>query len=97
MKFLLSEILAFTIAVANIFLTNNFLGGEFLNYGPNAIKYLNTPVYDSNNPLNEIFPKASFIVLFDNIIKFFFLVPNSLLENLFLLNKQIIFFSNSKT
>lgn len=58
-SFLLCECAAFAISVGNLFFTNTFLGGEFFQFGPAALKYLNTNATDNTNPLNEIFPKVA--------------------------------------
>ncbi|KAL7647303.1 UNVERIFIED_CONTAM: hypothetical protein RMT77_000898 [Armadillidium vulgare] len=57
-SFLFVEIFGVFIAILNLFLTNAFLGGEFFSFGPAAVKYLQSPAYDFNNPLNEVFPKV---------------------------------------
>ena len=58
-NFLLVELFAVAISIINLYATNAFLGGEFFSYGPDAIKYLNSPAYDYNSPLNQVFPKVS--------------------------------------
>ncbi|KAB7506475.1 Innexin inx1 [Armadillidium nasatum] len=57
-SFLFVEIFGVFIAILNLFLTNAFLGGEFFSFGPAAVKYIQSPAYDFNNPLNEVFPKV---------------------------------------
>lgn len=58
--FLGCEILGVVIAIANLFITNLFLGGKFFYYGEDALKYLTSSVTDPNNPLNQVFPKVCF-------------------------------------
>ncbi|KAG0712606.1 Innexin inx2 [Chionoecetes opilio] len=58
-NFLLCECAAFAISVGNLFFTNTFLGGEFFQFGPAALKYLNSDATDPSNPLNQIFPKVA--------------------------------------
>lgn len=57
--FLLCEILSFAIAVGNLYFTNTFLGGDFFNFGKNALHYLTQPASSPDNPLNEVFPKVT--------------------------------------
>ncbi|XP_071546702.1 innexin inx1-like [Panulirus ornatus] len=57
--FLLCECLTCAISMGNLFFTNTFLGGEFFQFGPAALKYLGSDATDPNNPLNEIFPKVA--------------------------------------
>ncbi|XP_076033170.1 innexin inx2-like [Oratosquilla oratoria] len=58
-RFLLCEVFAVAIAIGNIFFTDKFLGGAFLNYGPGVLSYLNTDVHDPDNPMNAVFPKVT--------------------------------------
>ena len=45
-------------------LTDTFLGGNFLSYGPSVLSYLGGDVTNINNPLNIVFPKVSIYPLF---------------------------------
>ncbi|CAL4108314.1 unnamed protein product [Meganyctiphanes norvegica] len=58
-KFMMCEILAFALAVGNLYLTNDFLGGDFFHFGRNAVSYITQPAFRPDNPLNEIFPKVA--------------------------------------
>lgn len=57
--FLFCEILAFSIAVGNLYFTNTFLGGDFFYFGKHAVHYLTQPLASPDNPLNEVFPKVT--------------------------------------
>lgn len=58
-RFLLCEMLAFSLAVGNLYLTNTFLGGDFFHFGKNAVSYITQPAFRPDNPLNEVFPKVA--------------------------------------
>jgi len=59
LKFLLCEVIAFFVALANLFFTNAFVGGAFFDYGRGALSYVLGDVEDMDNPLNNVFPKVS--------------------------------------
>jgi len=56
--FMVYEMVAVAIALGNMFLTNQFLGGRFFSFGASALRYLSSSAYESHNPLNVVFPKV---------------------------------------
>jgi len=58
-SFFLVELLAFANVVANLFLTNKFLGGTFFEYGPQVIDFVDTPDINRTDPMVKIFPTIS--------------------------------------
>ena len=61
--FLGCEILNILIVVSQMFLTNRFLGGNFLSYGFDVYQYYSLPpeettLEDIHNPMCEAFPRV---------------------------------------
>lgn len=57
--FLMCEFIGTTITIANLFITNAFLGGYFLQYGMGSLGYLLGRSPSQYSPLDEVFPKVS--------------------------------------
>ncbi|KFM76202.1 Innexin inx2, partial [Stegodyphus mimosarum] len=59
MKFFLCEILNFINVVGQIYFINKFLGGEFLKYGADVVKYVNEEQEDRVDPMIRVFPRIT--------------------------------------
>ena len=53
------ELLNCVNVVANIFITDRFLGGDFLTYGPRALSYFSGRYGSRASPMTETFPKLT--------------------------------------
>ncbi|XP_045514597.1 innexin inx3 [Pieris brassicae] len=53
------EILNFINAVGNIFFLDTFLGGAFLTYGTDVVKFSNMNQEDRTDPMIEVFPRLT--------------------------------------
>lgn len=59
MYYILCEVLNFVIVVANIFLTDAFLGYEFSKYGHQVINFVADDPENRVDPMNKVFPKVA--------------------------------------
>ncbi|XP_043236831.1 innexin inx2-like [Amphibalanus amphitrite] len=58
-RFVLCELLNVANVIANIFITDRFLGGQFLRYGPRVLSHFITGSGTSASPMSETFPKLT--------------------------------------
>ncbi|KAJ8672805.1 hypothetical protein QAD02_004065 [Eretmocerus hayati] len=58
-RFFLCEVLNFVNVVAQIYLTDLFLGGEFTNYGPSVIWFTEQEPEERTDPMATVFPKLT--------------------------------------
>ena len=67
--FLGCEILNIVIVISQLFITNRFLGGNFLTYGSDVYQYYSLPAEETtlegvHNPMCEAFPRVSYLHVF---------------------------------
>ncbi|XP_043211423.1 innexin inx2-like isoform X2 [Amphibalanus amphitrite] len=58
-KYVLCETLNLLNTVLQLVVTDSFLGGQFLGYGPRVVQYLRHGAEEDDDPMNQVFPRLT--------------------------------------